>query len=103
MASFVCTECDAELIPGASYCRRCGNPVTQPVPNSEQVTAILDKSPDASTTKRLDPRPTTPNYEAHSALSASDSASPVRTKSSWLKPVTLGVTVSLLLVVLFAV
>ncbi len=99
----VCTECGAELLPNTSYCRQCGKPVTQPIPSSEQVTSILDKSSDVSTTKHLEPRPTTPTYSLHSDSLASTSVSRAGLKTGWSKLMIIGIVVSVLLVVSFAV
>jgi ribosomal protein L40E len=91
----ICTKCGASLIAGTSFCRQCG----QPAIDSEQVTAILGQSPDASTTKRLDPRPTTPGYEVSSSSPASTSGSLTSSKNSWSKLLTIGIVLSLLVVI----
>ena len=61
MSELNCSGCGATLVPGAGFCRQCGAPVLQPE-TSEQPTAILNQAPDSSTTRRLDPRPTSPGY-----------------------------------------
>jgi hypothetical protein len=99
MGQPICTKCGAELIPGTSFCRQCGQPSVESPLSSEQTTAILGKSPDASTTKRLDPRPTSPAYELNSESLASTSSSLTRSKRSWPKLVTIGIVLSLLIVV----
>lgn len=91
----ICSKCGASLIAGTSFCRQCGQPSIE----SEQVTAILGQSPDASTTRRLDPRPTTPGYEVSSSSPASTSGSLTSSKNSWSKLLTIGVVLSLLVVI----
>ena len=98
MSQAICTKCGAGLIPGTSFCRECGQPATES-PGSEQVTAIFGQSPDAATTKRLDPRPTTPGYEVNPQSPAAPSASLTRSTGSWPKLVTIGIVLSLLIVV----
>jgi hypothetical protein len=66
-----CSACGAALVPGAGFCRQCGAPVLEAAATSEQPTAILNQSPDSSTTQRLDPRPTSPGYR-DAAPSASE-------------------------------
>jgi hypothetical protein len=96
MVQPICTKCGAELILGTSYCRQCGEPTDESGPGSERPTAILVESKDAATTKRLDPRPTTPGYEVNSdTLTA---PSPAESKRWWTRLATI-VLVSLLLVV----
>ena len=99
MSQPICPKCGAGLIPGTSFCRQCGQPTVESALSSEQTTAILGKSPEASTTRRLDPRPTTPAYEVNSESPASTSASLTRSKRSWPKLVTIGIVLSLLIVV----
>lgn len=99
MGQPICTKCGAGLIPGTSFCRQCGQPAVESALSSEQSTAILGKSPEVSTTKRLDPRPTAPGYEVNSESLASTSASLTTSKRSWPKLVTIGIMLSLLIVV----
>jgi ribosomal protein L40E len=103
MSQAICTKCGAGLIPGTSFCRECGQPITESTASSEQVTAIFGQSQDAATTKRLDPRPTTPGYEVNSPSLATPSASLTTTKRSWPKLITIGIVLSLLIVVSVAV
>ena len=98
MSQATCPKCGAGLIPGTSFCRQCGQPTTETPSGSEQVTAIFGQSPDAATTKRLDPRPTTPRYEVNSDSLAATSAS-LTSKRSWPKLITIGIVLSLLIVV----
>ena len=99
----ICTKCGAELISGTSFCRQCGQPTIESPPSSEQVTALFGQSQDAATTKRLDPRPTTPGYEVNSDLLAAPSASLIGLKRSWPKLLTIGIVLLLLVVVSAAV
>jgi hypothetical protein len=100
-ASRSCTQCGAELIPGTSYCRQCGQPTDESAPGSEQATAIFGESKDAATTKRLDSRPTTPGYEVNSeSLTA---PSPAESKPLWTRPATIVIVLLLLVVVSVAV
>ena len=99
MSQAICPKCGAELISGTSFCRQCGQPTIEAPPSSEQVTAIFGQSQDVATTKRLDPRPTTPGYEVNSQSLANPSASLIRSKRSWPKLITIGIVLSLLIVV----
>jgi len=99
MSQAICTKCGAELLSGTSFCRQCGQPTIEAPPSSEQVTAIFGQSQDVATTKRLDPRPTTPGYEVNSQSLANPSASLIRSKRSWPKLITIGIVLSLLIVV----
>jgi hypothetical protein len=98
MSQAICTKCGADLIPGTSFCRECGQPITESPASSEQVTAIFG-SQDAATTKRLDPRPTTPGHEVNSRSLAAPSASLTSSKRFWPKLITIGIALSLLIVV----
>lgn len=62
MSELNCSACGAALVAGAGFCRQCGAAVLEPAATSEQATAILNQVPDSSTTRRLDPRPTSPGY-----------------------------------------
>src|SRR6185436_2466192 len=95
----ICTKCGAALITGTSFCRQCGQPVTETPSSSEQVTAIFGQAPDSTTTKRLDPRPTTPGYEVNSASLAAQSASLAGSKRAWPKLISVGIALSLLILV----
>jgi hypothetical protein len=99
MSQAICTKCGAGLISGTSFCRECGQPITESPARSEQVTAIFGQSQNAATTKLLDPRPTTPGHEVHSQSLASTSAS--ITISERFRPnlVTIAIVLSLLTVV----
>jgi hypothetical protein len=99
MSQAFCTKCGAGLIPGTSFCRECGQPTTESASSSEQVTAIFGQSQDAATTKLLDPRPTTPRYEVNSQSLTGPSASLTRPTRSWPKLITIGIVLSLLIVV----
>lgn len=50
-----CQNCGAECVPGTSFCRQCGEPIS-----SEQTTALLNQT-DGVTTQRLQSRTTGPN------------------------------------------
>jgi len=78
MSQAVCAKCGTALPPGVSFCRQCGQPATETSVSSEQATAVLGKSRDGATTKRLDPRPTSSDYElnSESLTSASSSLAP---------------------------
>jgi len=67
--------------------------------SSEQATAIFGQPRDPATTKRLDPRPTTPGYEVDSDSLAAQSTSLTRSKHSWPKLIIIGIVLSLLIVV----
>jgi ribosomal protein L40E len=95
----ICTKCGAELIPGTSYCRQCGQPAIESGLSSEQVTAIFGQTQDPSTTKLLDPRPTTPAYEVNSDSLAASSASSARSRYSWPKLITICLVLLVLVVV----
>ncbi len=99
MSQAICTKCGASVIPGTSFCRKCGQLTTESPPSSEQVTAVFGQSQDAATTKRLDPRPTTPRHEVNSQSLAATSASLTRPTRSWPKLLTIGLVLSLLIVV----
>ena len=99
MSQAICTKCGADLIPGTSFCRKCGQLATESPSSSEQVTAIFGQSQDGVTTKLLDPRPTTPGYEVNSQSLAAPSTSLTGSKRSWPKLITIGVVLSLLIVV----
>ena len=96
MVQPICTKCGAELIPGAAYCRQCGQPTDESSPGSEQATAIFGESRDAATTRRLDSRPTIPGYEVNSDSLTTPSAG---AKSSWAKLATIVIGLLLLVVV----
>lgn len=98
MSQAICTKCGAGLISGTSFCRQCGQPSTESPSSSEQVTAIFG-SQDAATTKLLDTQPTTPGYEVNSQSLAAPSASLTRSTRSWPKLITIGIVLSLLIVV----
>jgi hypothetical protein len=99
MGQPICTECGAELISGASYCRQCGQPALDSPSSSEQITAILSQDQGAATTKRLDPRPTTPGYDPGSDSLIPTATSPDKSGYSWPKLVTAGILVLLLVAV----
>jgi hypothetical protein len=99
MGQPVCTKCGAELISGTSYCRQCGQPALDSASPSEQITAILSEGHDIATTKRLDPRPTTPGYDPGSDSLIPAATSPDKSGYSWPKLVTAAILVSLLVVV----
>ena len=99
MGEPICRTCGAALITGTSYCRQCGQPTEEPAPGSELATAILGDSQDAATTKRLDPRPTTPGYDPGSDSLLPTATSPDKSGYSWPKLVTAGILVLLLAVV----
>ena len=99
MSESICTKCGAELIPGTSYCRQCGQPIDESAPGSERATAIFGESKDAATTKRLDPRPTTPGSDPGSDSLLPTATSPGNSGYSWPKLVTPGILVLLLVVV----
>ena len=99
MSQAICTKCGAELIPGTSYCRQCGRPTMESPSSSEQATAIFGQPQDPATTKRLDPRPTTPGYEVDSDSLAAQSTSLTRSKHSWPKLIIIGIVLSFLIVV----
>jgi hypothetical protein len=99
MSQAICTKCGAGLIPGTSFCRECGQPTTESPSSSEQVTAIFGQSQDAATTKRLDPRPTTPGHEVNSGSLGATSASMTISERSRPNFVTIGIVLSLLIVV----
>jgi len=99
MGEPICTKCGAELIPGTSFCRQCGQPATETASGSEQVTALFGQTQDATTTKRLDPRPTTPGYEVNSDSLAAQSASLTGPKRSWPKLISFGIGLLLLIIV----
>jgi hypothetical protein len=99
MGEPICRKCGAELIPGTSYCRQCGQPTDESASGSEQATAILGESKDAVTTKRLDLRPTTPGYDPGSDSLLPTATSPGRSGYSWPKLVTAGILILLLVVV----
>lgn len=99
MSQLICAKCGAGLISGTSFCRECGQRTTDLPASSEQVTAIFGQSQDAATTKLLDPRPTTPGHEVNSQSLAAPSASLTRSKRSWPKLITIGIVLSLLIVV----
>ena len=80
MGQPTCTKCGAELIPGTSYCRQCGLPTGESAPGSEQATAILEKLKDPVTTRRLDPRPTTPGYTDSLTAPSPAKSKPSRTR-----------------------
>jgi hypothetical protein len=63
-----CSACGAELIPGAGFCRQCGNAAG----TSEQRTAILNQPNDSSTTQRLVSRPTSPAQSSAAGPSAAN-------------------------------
>jgi len=62
MTEAKCSACGAGLIPGVGFCRQCGAPAMTAAATSEQPTAILNQPHDGSTTQRLDPRSTSPDY-----------------------------------------
>jgi len=96
MGEPICRNCGAELIPGTSYCRQCGQPTDESAPGSEQATAILGESKDAVTTKPLDSRPTTPGYDPGSDSLLPTATSPDKSGYSWPKLVTAALLVLLL-------
>ncbi len=63
-----CGLCGAELLPATSFCRQCGAAITpgSKVENSEQPTAILGKTNEA-TTQRLQARATGPAIAARAS------------------------------------
>ncbi len=95
-----CSQCGAELVSEARFCRQCGAAIreTDAVDSSEMPTAVLDKRIDPSATQRLDPRPTTPGP-------GSFAPSPVRAHSAKTKlsrrwvPATLILSLVLLVVI----
>ena len=92
MGEPICTKCGAELIPVPAIAVSVVSPPTKSAPGSEQATAIFGESKDAATTKRLDPRPTTPGYDPGS--DSVTSPPPLRRVSpeySWPKLVTAGI------------
>jgi len=99
MSQAICTKCGAGLIPGTSFCRQCGQLATESTASSEQVTAIFGQPQDAATTKRLDPRPTTPGHEVNSQSLVAPSASLTMSKRAWPKLIAIGIVLSLLIVV----
>ncbi|MGH9907172.1 MAG: zinc-ribbon domain-containing protein, partial [Pyrinomonadaceae bacterium] len=82
-----CSQCGAELIAEARFCRRCGVTVVahEVTSSSELPTAILGEV-DKHSTQRLDPRPTSPR---HSAFVSGESASGPVAKSGRKFPATL--------------
>jgi hypothetical protein len=66
--------------------------------SSEQSTAILGQSPDAATTKRLDPRPTSPGNELNSQLLPAVTVPP-SPASSWSKLIAIGLVAVVLVMV----
>lgn len=103
MSQAICAKCGAVLLSGTSFCRQCGQPTIESPSSSEQVTALFGQAQDAATTQRLDPRPTTPGYEVDSQSLAASSTSLTRSNRSWPKLVTIGIVLSLLIVVSVAV
>jgi len=99
MSQAICANCGAVLLSGTSFCRQCGQPAIVSPSGSEQVTALFGQAQDTTTTKRLDPRPTTPGYEVNSQSLAAASASLTGSKRSWPKLITIGIALSLLIVV----
>lgn len=68
MISLKCAECNAELMPEAKFCRRCGAVVTATAAaaalnSSELPTALLDQRD--PTTQTLSPRVTSPETPKH--------------------------------------
>jgi zinc-ribbon domain len=99
MVQPICTKCGADLIPGAAYCRQCGQPTDESSPGSELATAILGESKEAVTTKLLDSRPTTPGYNPGSDSLLPTATSPDKSGYSWPKLFTAGILVLILVVV----
>jgi len=66
---------------------------------SEQITAVLSPDQDAATTKRLDPRPTTPGYDRGSESLVHTTTLPDKSVYSWPKLVTAGILVLILVAV----
>jgi hypothetical protein len=99
MGQPICTKCGAELIPGTSYCRQCGQPADESGQGSEQATAMLAGSRDTVTTRRLDSLPTTPGYDPGSDSLLPTATSPDKSGYSWPKLVIAGILVLLLVVV----
>jgi hypothetical protein len=99
MSQAICAKCGAVLLSGTSFCRQCGQPAVESTSGSEQVTALFGQAQDGATTKRLDPRPTTPGYEVNSQSLAAPSASLPRSKLSWPKLITIGIGLLLVIVV----
>ncbi len=95
MSQAICAKCGTELPAGTSFCRQCGQPTTETALSSEQTTAVFGKSPDGATTKRLDPRPTTTEYELNSqSLTRASPAS-----ASWTRLITIAIVVVVLALV----
>ena len=95
MNQTVCAKCGTVLPAGTSFCRQCGQPAAETALSSEQTTAVLGTSPDAGTTKRLDPRPTATDYELNSESLTRASASRA-SASSWTRVVTVAIVVVVL-------
>src|ERR1051325_8442635 len=98
MSQATCAKCGTVLPAGTSFCRHCGQPATETALSSEQATAVFGKSPDRATTKRLDPRPTTTDYELNSESLTSASAS-MAPNSSWIRLTTIGIVIVVLVLV----
>src|SRR4030095_1180915 len=70
----------AELVPEVNFCRQCG----AAAPNaSELPTATFDRSLDDTSTRRLDPRVTSPEPGFPALSGAAVSVSPPRAKTRW--------------------
>ena len=76
MISLKCSQCNAELLPDAKFCRRCGSLVTADVAagavsSSELPTLTLDERADP-TTRSLTPRVTSPETPRRTLIAAAD-------------------------------
>ena len=66
-----CPQCGAELLPETKFCRRCGALTndTAETDSSELPTEVLHQGAVDSTTRRLEPRPTSPDRSLRSPIS----------------------------------
>ncbi|HKR59382.1 MAG TPA: zinc ribbon domain-containing protein [Pyrinomonadaceae bacterium] len=76
MISLKCSQCNAELLPDAKFCRRCGSVVTADVAaaaisSSELPTLTLDEQA-TPTTRSLTPRVTSPETPRQTVITAAD-------------------------------
>jgi hypothetical protein len=67
MSSITCLSCGAEIADGARFCRQCGQHLTAIAPANvlEATTKTLETPAEGGvTTQRLNPKPTSPNYQS---------------------------------------
>jgi ribosomal protein L40E len=88
MSSEKCARCGVDLLSGAKFCRKCGEPASSPLRPSvtEAETRVFQATPErGARTEYHDPRPTGPSYLAPNEFTSAPSFAPTESDHPRLK------------------